>query len=99
MTRPVLWMTAALLVVACEDATGPDHTAPVPSPSPVMASADGSLSTDAVLSGNLVTTGNPITYTVDFGRRFSSISRVVFLFQFGDDPLDSNECLLFFPSD
>lgn len=99
MTRSVLWVTAVLLMVACEDATGPNNTAPLPSPSPVTASAAASFSTDVVLSGNLVTTANPITYTVDFGRRFSSISRVSYFFTFGTDPLAGNDCLYIFPSD
>ena len=60
-------------------------------------SGAGSFTADAVLSGNLISTGNPITYTVDFGRRFSSISRVSYFFVFGDDPLDLNDCLYIYP--
>jgi hypothetical protein len=71
----------------------------MPSPSPVVASAAGRFTTDVVLSGNLATTANPITYTVDFGRRFGSISRVSYFFTFGTDPLDRNDCLYIFPSD
>jgi hypothetical protein len=99
MTRRfVFCVTAALLLVACEDATGPSETDPVPAPG-LVASTTGSFSTNVVLSGNLATTGNPITYTVDFGRRFSSISRVSYSFIFGDDPLDLHDCMYIFPSD
>ena len=98
MTRIFFCVTAALLV-ACEDATGPNEAVPLPSPSPVVVSSSGSFSTEVVLSSNLARTGSPIRYTVDFGRRFSSISRVTYSFVFGADPLDLNDCMYIFPTD
>jgi hypothetical protein len=99
MPRSVLYVTAALLMVACEDATGPKNSATLSSPSYSPAIAVSSFSTDAILSGNLVTAENPIRYTLDFGRTFSSISRVSYFFTFGNDRLDPNNCLAIFPND
>jgi len=50
---------------------------------------------NAVLSSDLVSTGSPVTYTVDFGAAFGSISEIEYYFVFGDDPLDFGECLFF----
>lgn len=55
------------------------------------ASADV-LSRNAVLSGDLATEATPVTYAVDFGVRFDSVSDVYYFLVFGEDLLDPGEC-------
>jgi hypothetical protein len=106
LVRFPMYSLAALLVVACGDPLGPeplgsdaDQAAATPVALSTALAGAGSFTLSAVLGGNLVTTGNPISYTADFGHRFSSISMVTLVFTFGDDLLDKDDCLLVFPND
>ena len=58
-----------------------------------------SFTVNAVLSNDLVEAGSPVTYTVDFGVGFRSISEVDYFFTFGSDALDPGECLDFANTD
>ena len=86
----------ALATAACQDATAPrDAVSLRRGLTANLGGSGGSFSTNAVLSSDLVVEGSPITYLVDFGFGFSSISEVDYDFTFGDDPLDFGECLTF----
>jgi len=98
MRRLAIVGLAALVAAACQDVTAPDDTAPANSGlTAELRTLTGSFSANAVLSADPVVQGSPITYGVDFRRQFSSISQVDFFFTFGNDPLDSGECLIFGP--
>lgn len=86
----------ALFAIACEDAAAPanDSSARRPLTSDFV-SQTTNFDGNAVLSGAQVASGSPVTYTVDFGTAFSSVSEVDYYFVFGDDALDPGECLEF----
>ena len=89
----------ALLVVGCEETSGPPTTALGPRPSADLTSGSGSFSAPASLGGDLVAAGSPVNYSASFGMTFSAISEVDYAFTFGADPLDSGECITFTTED
>ncbi len=100
MGRLALLGLATLVAAACEHAAGPKDTPSLGRGLTAdLATLGSSFSVTAVLSNDLVEVGSPVTYTVDFGVGFRSISEVDFFFTFGNDPLDPGECLDFANTD
>jgi len=101
MRRLAILGLAILLAAACEDAAGPKNTVSLARgvTATLGALTSSTFSVNAVLSNDLVEAGSPVTYTVDFGVGFRSISQVDYFFAFGSDALDPGECVDFANTD
>ena len=96
MMRLILIGIAAGVTAACENATAPTESNNVSLlPNASVVSVTDRFSTQASLSNPLVVEGSPVTYGVNFGFGFSSISQVEYDFTFVHDLLDPGECLFF----